>query len=35
VARSPEGQNLYGDTDEIIDAVCAFSQGKDALLDWE
>ena len=35
LAVEPNEADLYGYTDEIIDAVSAFSQGKDALLNWE
>ena len=31
----PNEADLYGYTDEIIDACKTFSQGKDALLNWE
>ncbi len=31
----PNEADLYGYTDEIIDACAAFSAGKDALLNWE
>jgi predicted dehydrogenase len=35
LAVEPNEADLYGYTDEIIDAVRSFSQGKDALLNWE
>ena len=31
----PNEADLYGYTDENVDAVAAFNQGKSALLDWE
>jgi hypothetical protein len=31
----PNEADLYGYTDEIIDACAAFKAGKDALLNWE
>lgn len=31
----PNEADLYGYVDEIDDAVHAFAQGKDALLNWE
>lgn len=35
LAVEPNEADLYGYTDEIIDAVQAFREGRDALLNWE